>query len=86
MTKMEINEKLRANLPAVVVVGMILGAFQAGWAASAFGARLDAIESSRFSMHDAVEQAWRTAMANPGLRVADPREPEQFFVVEKSGG
>lgn len=33
----------------------------------------------------AVEVALRTAMANPGLRVADPRNPGEFFYIENGG-
>lgn len=47
-------------------------------------ARVTAIESNRYRISDASEQALRLAIENPGLRVPDPRNTADIIVVAKS--
>lgn len=44
--------------------------------------RLDAIETRNWTITQEAENAARNAIANPGIRYADPRNPGQFFYVE----
>lgn len=48
--------------------------------------KLESMKSEMFTQSQAAEQALRTAMLNPGLRVPDPRNPGQVIVVEATGG
>lgn len=43
--------------------------------------RLSALESSNYTVSQAVEAAYAEAMANPGHKVPNPREPNKLFVV-----
>jgi hypothetical protein len=40
--------------------------------------------ADRYTLTMAAENALRGALANPGVRFPDPRNPGQFFVVEKT--
>lgn len=72
-----------------VALGLILTVIGVGfastWKVSAAVAkveqRLAEVETDRYTLSAASEQALRTAMENPGLRVPDPRNPGQVFVV-----
>ena len=45
-------------------------------------ARVTAIETNRYRISDASEQALRLAIENPGMRVPDPRDTSKIIVVE----
>ena len=49
-----------------------------------YGVRLTEMENDNFTKAEAAEQAFRTAMANPGLQIADPRYPDKFISVATS--
>lgn len=67
---------------AVFVVGSALG-FSA-WMQS-MSNRLEALQTQmgdRYTLTMAAENALRTAIENPGLKIPDPRNPGQFFTVK----
>lgn len=43
------------------------------------------LKTNQYTITMACEQALRTAIANPGMKVADPRNPEKIIVVEQAG-
>lgn len=45
-------------------------------------AAVDVKTSDRFTLTAAAEVGLRNAMANPGMRFADPRNPTEYFYVE----
>lgn len=95
-----LTEKIRANLPVVVIVGLLMGTAGAAYAVGGLAQRLNTdvanlrnevtatqtlVKTEYMSLALASEQALRTALANPGLRVADPRNPGKYFFVEPNG-
>lgn len=50
----------------------------------AVNGRVTAIENSRWSKDNEAENAARNAIANPGIRYADPKNPGSFFFVQKN--
>jgi len=90
---MAINEKTKVSLTIAGIVSLILFVGGGAWQASSFANNievelkqlrtdLNSFSGDRFTAAMASEQALRTAMANPGMRVPDPRNPGQFFFVE----
>lgn len=88
-----INEKTKVSLTIGAIFAVILFVGGGAWKASAFASGIEVelkslrgdlttLAGDRFTLAMASEQALRTAMANPGLRVPDPRNPGQFFFVE----
>lgn len=90
---MAINEKTRVSLTIGAVGALLVGAVGGTWTAASYAAGIqrqlesisddfDKFRQDRFTTAMASEQALRTAMANPGMKVPDPRNPGQFFFVE----
>jgi len=48
--------------------------------------RLEQQTSDQYTLAQAAEHALRTAMANPGLTVPDPRNPGKYFRVDTRDG
>lgn len=71
-----------------LILVLICGVVYIITAIERLNARMDAIEdkaADRFTLTAVAEQALREAVANPGHRVPDPRNPGQFFVVDRPG-
>ena len=91
---MGITEKTKVSLTIGAGVALVLFVGGGAWQASSFASgievelkrlRLDLTQLSedRFTVAMASEQSLRTAIANPGMKVPDPRNPGQYFFVEK---
>lgn len=44
--------------------------------------QVDVLTEDNYTLTQASEQAFRTAVANPGMRIPDPRDPDRIIVVE----
>lgn len=51
---------------------------------SALTSRVDKLEADHYTRSEAAENALRFAIANPGLSVPDPRNPDKVIVVNGS--
>lgn len=68
-----------------LVVSIVGGAVWFGVLLTKINARLRKLEGDIYTKSEAAEHALRLAIANPGHRVPDPRNPDTFLpVVEAS--
>jgi len=65
-------------------VGILAFLFATAAWANSITNRLETAMTDRFTLTQASEQALRHAIANPGIRVPDPRSPGLFFQVDKT--
>lgn len=85
------------SIPVKVVVPIVMSIVSSTWylanaqakdretvrqSIDALIVRVSTIEGQRYSKPEAVEQAMRMAIENPGMRVPDPRNPSQIIIVQ----
>lgn len=88
MTESAISEKTRVTLSIVLItIGYIITiAGSVGGAVLYLDRRISTIENKmvdNYTMGQAAEDALREAIANPGHRVPDPRNPGQYIRVDE---
>ena len=95
--RMAVSEKTRVTL-AIGALLSILGAIATGaWVVAGYAKDItyqisdlrrdvSKLGSEQFTVSMASEYALRDAIANPGRRVPDPRNPGQFFEVRNGVG
>lgn len=87
------SERTRIALPIALQMTLLASVIGCTatvvWAAQSLKSQLDAnsdglemLKSEMYPMAVASEQALRTAIENPGMRVPDPRDPNRIIVVE----
>lgn len=84
-----IDKSTRINLFAAIAMCCVV--FSCGWwiastisytneLIASIDARLQVVESEKYTLSMACENALRMALANPGVRVPDPRVPGNLIV------
>ena len=95
--RMAVSEKTRISLTIASMAALVIFVGGGAWQASNFAADIKTqiaglrrdittLSEEQMSMAKASENALRMAMANPGVRVPDPRNPGQFFEVRNGVG
>jgi len=89
---MQVNEKLRINLPVISFVTVIIAAVSVGLAFEAMRRdvrelteQISEVQQNQYTMALASETALRRAIENPGHREPDPRDPSRVIVVRPRG-
>jgi len=93
-SKMTIKSVIAICSTIVTVGGLIAGA---SWRISSavtdinnqirgLASAIEDVRTHSYTLDHASEQALRTAIENPSLRVPDPRDPTRLIVVRSGGG
>lgn len=79
---MNLSPATKVTVQVSAIFGCVALVVGATWTTALFYGRLASLERDHYGITAASEQALRQAIANPGHRVPDPRDPNKLIVVE----
>ena len=79
------DSKITIGSSIAIVLALIAGTVQLTRKMDSLESRINALESNNYTVSQAVEAAYSEAMANPGHKVPNPRDPNKLFVVYAGG-
>lgn len=79
------DTRIAVGLGATILIAAVGASWTIRSALAGYDERISVLESDRYTLTQASEQALRTAIENPGLRVPDPRNPGQVVMVRGGG-
>lgn len=83
MTKVDRNSKIAITVSASALIAIFSLVMKAYGYMSDMQVTVEKLSVEGYTKTEASEQALRHAIANPGVKVPDPRNPGQYFHVQK---